>query len=194
MTEEGPESLPPARQPAWFKFLVRQLIWLAYGGYELQGLENVPREGPLIIAPTHRSYLDPILVSALLPRPLYYMAKEELFQRRPLAALVRAFGAYPVSREKPQRSAIRQTLSLLKAGGAVVIFPEGGIVNTLGELGFKGGPAFISSLSGAPILPIHIGGSNTLISWRHTFADTTWLRVRIGALIPPAAAGGRQGR
>lgn len=191
MPEEGPGRLPPARQPAWLKFLVRKLIWLAYGSYEIQGLENVPPSGPLIVAPTHRSYLDPILISALLPRTLYYMAKEELFEKRHFAALNRAFGAYPVSREKPQKSAIRYTLSLLKAKGAVVIFPEGGIVNSLGELGFKSGPAFLSLLSGAPILPVYVSGSNTFISWRHTFSDTTWLSVRIGAPIPPIAAGVR---
>ena len=92
-------GLPFVCQPAWLKPSCRRLIGLAYGGHDVKGLENVPRSGPFIVAATHRSYFDPFLISAFLPRPLYFMAKRELFKNPLFGILLRTLGAFPVDRE-----------------------------------------------------------------------------------------------
>ena len=92
-------GLPSGCQPAWLKRSCRALIGLAYRGHDVKGIENMPLSGPVIVAATHRSYLDPILMSAFLPRTLYFMGKRELFNVPVLGAVIRRFGAIPIDRQ-----------------------------------------------------------------------------------------------
>jgi len=194
MTDKREEDrLPAGHQPRWAKFLVRGLIRLAYGGAEVAGLEHVPRQGPLIIAPTHRSYLDPIILSAFLPRVIYCMAKRELFEVPLLGSAVRFFGSFPVDRGAARGSTFRVALRLLRLGGTVVVFPEGGIVAKMGEE-LKAGMGALASMSGAPVLPVYLAGSNTLFSWREAISDSPRLVFRVGPPITVPERRGREGR
>ena len=116
-------GLPSGCQPAWLKRYCRVLTGLAYGGHDVKGIENVPLSGPVIVAARHRSYLDPILMSAFLPRPLYFMGKRELFRVPLLGTVIRSFGALPIDRRGG--STFRAALGILKLGGALVIFAPG---------------------------------------------------------------------
>jgi 1-acyl-sn-glycerol-3-phosphate acyltransferase len=89
------------------------------------GLDNVPTTGPLIVAPNHMSFVDPPLVGSALPRPLYYMAKEELFQMPVLGWVISQTNAFPVRRSVHDVAAFKAARRILRAGGAVVMFPEG---------------------------------------------------------------------
>jgi 1-acyl-sn-glycerol-3-phosphate acyltransferase len=120
------------------------------------GVENVPDEGPCIICPNHIHAIDPPLVSTLVYRPTFHMAKAELFTY--LGWILPRVGAFPVHRDRPDRDAFKIALRLLKAGRVVVIFPEGHRSAT-GDLGApRHGAARLALSTGAPVVPVWIRG------------------------------------
>jgi 1-acyl-sn-glycerol-3-phosphate acyltransferase len=123
------------------------------------GVENVPKDGPLIIACNHVSYLDPPGMGCFAGRRISFMAKKELFDIPILGPAIAGVGAYPVDRKGSARSAIKKSLEVLKAGGAVGIFPEG-TRNPTGEIEPQVGAALLASLSKAPVVPACIIGSD----------------------------------
>ncbi len=193
MNAQLPTTLPPSGQPTWLKKIFQAGLRLAYGGVDVLGMHNVPPDGPLIVASNHRSYLDPMILASFLPRRVYHMAKRELFRNPLFAKLITNYGAFPVDREGTARaSTFRMALRLLSLNGAVVIFPEGGIVNSTAEVEVKEGVATLAAMSRAPVLPVFISGSNTLISPRGIL--NPWLVIRVGEVIPPAQGRGREYR
>lgn len=148
--------------------------------WRVEGQENVPATGPVIIAPNHLSNLDPPLIGTVLPRRAYFMGKEELFE----APIPRWFNprimAYPVKRGVPDRKAIRWTLRLLEMGEMVVVFPEGTRSRT-GELQEpESGISYLILKSKAPVVPIAISGTNRLIVSCKPFPRFGRIQVRIG--------------
>jgi 1-acyl-sn-glycerol-3-phosphate acyltransferase len=129
-------------------------IWRmrVYGG------ENVPKTGPLIIACNHVSYFDPPVLGSASPRRISYMAKEELFNVPVLGPLIRAVGAYPVDRRGSATSAIKRSVEVLRQGGCIGIFPEGGR-NVTGNAEVRGGVALLASLGNAPVVPARLVGT-----------------------------------
>ena len=123
------------------------------------GRENVPLAGPLLIACNHISLLDPPVMGSFVPRPVSYMAKKELFEIPVLGPLIRAVGAYPVDREGSATSAIKRSVEVLRGGGCVGIFPEGGR-NLEGDKEVRGGVSLLASLGKAPVVPAAIVGTN----------------------------------
>ena len=89
-------------------------------------------------------------------------------------------------------STFRTALRLLNLHGVVVIFPEGGIVDSTAEVEVKEGVATLAAMSRAPVLPVYIAGSNTLISPRGIL--DSWLSIRVGEAISPAQGRGREYR
>ncbi len=191
MTRNPPGRLPHNGQPPWLKRLVCGYFRMAYGRCEIRGIENVPLEGPLILASTHRSYLDPIILGAFIPRPISFMGKSELFENPLLSALITAFGAFPVDRENVRGSTFRAAANLLRQGETVAVFPEGGIVDSLGEQGFKAGVGMLASMTGAPVLPVYLSGSNTLFTWPMWVSGKAWMALHIGE---PIDTGGSRGK
>lgn len=145
--------------------LYRLTWWLALAVYRLLfrssqvGAEHVPLQGAVLIATNHVSHLDPPMVATSLWRPLYFMAKEELFRHRLFGAYIRAIRAFPVRRGAVDRAAIRQALEFLEHGEGVVIFPEG----TRGDRDEPGqaemGIGLLAVKSGAPVVPGYIWGT-----------------------------------
>jgi 1-acyl-sn-glycerol-3-phosphate acyltransferase len=134
-----------------------------YARLEVTGAENIPMEGPLIIASNHLNDADPGILCTRVRRPIAFMAKVELFKVPGLAQFLRAFGAFPVRRGEADLSALRQANAALAKGLAVCIFPEGtreGSPERLAE-GLPG--AAILALRGEiPILPVAISGSGRM--------------------------------
>jgi 1-acyl-sn-glycerol-3-phosphate acyltransferase len=122
------------------------------------GVENIPREGPVIIACNHLSYLDPPVMGSFVPRRINYMAKAELFRIPVLGPAIRAVGAYPVDRHGSAKAAIKRSVEVLRDGGVIGIFPEG-TRNASGAAEPRKGAALLASLSGAPVVPACILGS-----------------------------------
>ena len=121
-------------------------------------VRNVPLDGPLIVACNHVSNLDPPALGCVLPRRLRYMAKQELFDVPVLGALIGRLGAYPVDRHGSAAAAIKRSVEILRAGGAVGIFPEGGR-NLEGTNEVRQGVALLASLGRAPVLPACVIGT-----------------------------------
>jgi 1-acyl-sn-glycerol-3-phosphate acyltransferase len=134
---------------------VSRVLWRV----QVRGVENVPRSGPLIVACNHRSYLDPPVMGSFVPRRISYMAKKELFDIPVLGAAIAAVGAYPVDREGSATAAIKRSVEILRAGGCIGIFPEGGR-NLEGEKEARQGVALLASLGKAPVLPAAIVGTD----------------------------------
>src|SRR6478609_6503697 len=109
---------------------------------EFNGLENVPRNGGLIIAANHQTYIDPFWLSVPIKRPTRYLAWSAAFKWPIVGKCLTWFGAWPLALEGSDPAPIRRSLQWLKEGGAVVIFPEGGRSTSSGELErFKAGAA-----------------------------------------------------
>lgn len=129
-------------------------------GFEVRGVENVCRSGPIVVAANHRRFLDPVFVCMAVPRRVQWMAKRELFVFG-LRRLFRALGAFPVDRTGGGRAALRAALSFLSDGWAVGIFPEG----TRGEEGaprqVRSGVVMLATRGGAPVLPVFVGSIPT---------------------------------
>jgi 1-acyl-sn-glycerol-3-phosphate acyltransferase len=134
---------------------LRVIFRVAFRG-RAYGIENVPLDGPLIVACNHVSYFDPPAL-CFCPRRISFMAKKELFDIPLLGAAIRAVGAYPVDRQGSAKTAIKRSLAVLEAGGAVGIFPEG-TRNLTGDIQPQTGVALLASLSQAPVLPACVVG------------------------------------
>jgi len=135
-------------------WVVLRVVWR----YRAIGAERVPRDGPLILACNHVSYLDPPALGVGLRRPVHYMAKEELFRIPILGTLIRWCNAFPIDRSRGDVAAIKRSVQVLRTGAAVGIFPEG-TRNPDGTLPPQLGVALLHYLSGAPVVPAFVAGT-----------------------------------
>lgn len=121
----------------------------------VEGVENIPREGGVILFGNHIHYLDPVIVGIAVPRPVSFMAKEEAF-RGLLGFLIRGLGAFPVKRGTADRTSLKRALEILAEGGCFGIFPEGTRSRT-GELQKpEPGTAYIGLKAKVPMVPFGI--------------------------------------
>lgn len=125
---------------------------------EVIGLENFPKEGGVLLCSNHIDNLDPPVVAITAPRPVSFMAKEELFKVPILGTIIEKVNSFPVKRGMSDRDALRKGLSILKNGQVMGLFPEGTRSKT-GELG-KGlsGAGFFALRSNASVVPCAIIG------------------------------------
>ncbi len=138
-------ALPVARVFAW-------LLFTLLGPTRVYGRRQVPRHGGLLILANHRADVDPILVQMACPRPVYFMAKSELFAMPILGRAIRAFRAFPVKRGEPDRQAIKKAVALLRAGETVCVFPEGELSETGEMLPLKPGVALMVRMAEASVI------------------------------------------
>lgn len=136
---------------------------------DCQGLDNVPKEGPLIVAANHLSYFDPLCLGTFLNetgRKVRFLAKSELF-RGPLGWLLSGARQIPVLRDtRDAAKALDAALAALADGAMVVVYPEG---TTTRNADFSPGPAKhgatrLAVLSGAPVLPVGMWGPHLLFA------------------------------
>lgn len=137
------------------KFLVRIAMSIAFN-LHFDGRENIPENTPVIYASNHRTNADPPLVGCATPGKHAFMAKEELFKNKLFGGLIKALGAFPVSRGKGDTGVIDKAVAALDSGKSLMIFPEG----TRSKDGkvHKGhsGAALIAARSGKCIIPVGI--------------------------------------
>ena len=131
---------------------------------EAVGRELVPATGPVLIVSNHVSVLDPPLVGGSVPRPVFFMAKEELFRIPLFGRLIRALNARPVRRDGSDTRALKASLALLQEGRAILVFPEG-TRGVEGEPPREGRPGvgMLAVLSGAPVVPVYVSGSGAAL-------------------------------
>lgn len=144
----------------WAARLLLVPFFRLYFRLEGIGAEHVPRSGPAILAANHRSFLDPFVIGAMARRPVYYMAKRELFAHRPLAWLLSSLGAFPVDRGAGDEQAMDTARALLERGECVVIFPEGTRIRRGPLSAPRRGVGRLALQSGARVVPIAVIGTD----------------------------------
>jgi len=131
------------------------------------GREHIPQEGPVILAANHRSFLDPFVIGMMARRPLYYMAKKELFRGRFVSWILSSLGAFPIDRGRGDQDSMRTAREILERGDCVLVFPEGTRVRP-GPLGRpKRGVGRLALETGPPGVPVAVFGTEKVRrGWR----------------------------
>lgn len=142
----------------WPARLVLKNAILLYFRVRRLGREHVP-EGGVILAANHRSFLDPFVIGCCVRRPIYFVAKRELFRNPLIGWFLNCLGAFPVRRGEADEESVATSLALLEGGHAVVIFPEGTRVPTGSLARPKRGVGRLALESGKPVVPIAVTGS-----------------------------------
>jgi len=124
-----------------------------------EGLDNVPRKGPVVLVSNHQSFLDPLFCGVGLKRQIHFMARDTLFTNRFFGAILSSVKAVPVKRGQADLSAIRKIIAALKAGGSACLFPEGTRTPDGRIADFKPGFGLLCRKSNASIVPVLIDGA-----------------------------------
>ncbi|SKB14673.1 1-acyl-sn-glycerol-3-phosphate acyltransferase [Planktothrix sp. PCC 11201] len=151
----------------------------------IYGADRVPLAGPLVIVSNHASDFDPVLLASCMGRPVSYMAKEELFEVPILKQAISLYGAYPVKRGSPDRSAIRAALQQLENGWATGVFLQGTRTPDSRITEPKLGAALIAAKAKVPLLPVCLWGTNAIVNRGSYLPRSVPVTVRVGNLIPP---------
>lgn len=151
-----------------------------FRGFKVEGLEKMPKTGPVILAANHISYMDPVAIGCAIERPIRFLAKEELFRIPLFNTLIRALGAFPVKRGSGDRGALRASLEILEQGNCFGIFPEGQRNRTHQLLlPLKPGAAMLAAKTKAVVVPIALKGTK---GW----VDKITVRIGEPLSFPPS--------
>lgn len=151
-------------------WLARAALWVfthLVCRYHVNGRENVPMNGPLLIVVNHLSWYDPLLLGVVLPRRIWFFTKVEIFRWPIVGLLCRLTEQIPVHRGKSDRAALEKGLAYLHAGKALMIFPEGTVERQEQMMAAHTGAAMLALRTGATVLPVaHRGTRRVLRSLR----------------------------
>jgi 1-acyl-sn-glycerol-3-phosphate acyltransferase len=164
------------------------MIWLGVFGMTMRvrisGLEEVSQEGGVVIAVSHVSHLDPIVVSAILGRRISWVSRIEFYQQWFMRTVLHHGGAFRVDRHGPALPTIREGLRRLARGEAVGIFPEGELMrgrdSVLRGASIKQGVCLLAVRSGRPVLPVIVLGTDRLERlgpWMPAKRGKLWVHV-----------------
>ena len=176
---------------------VMRVITLTYlaGLFTIEGSENIPRTGPVIVCPNHAGTIDPPLVPAFLPRSdSWSMAKSEYFRKPMTRWLFERYQAFPVVRHTADRAALRRSFDLLKQGHVLIIYPEGTRIDS-GILGPpEPGAGFIAQKARCPVVPVALSGTSECLPRGARFPRRVRVTVRFGKpfVVRTRTPGGRR--
>lgn len=149
--------------------LVRGLAHLFFR-FRVEGQEHVPKQGGVLLAANHASYLDIPILGCAVRRRLWYLGRRDLFFPR-LRPLLQALGWIPIRADRLDRKGFELAIELIRQGKAVVIYPEGGRSLTGKLRAGKPGIGIVVAQTGCPVIPVHIGGTYDVLppgaSWPH---------------------------
>lgn len=169
-------------------FIVRnscKLFLKTYMGFRVYGKEKIPKKGAFILASNHVSHLDPPAMSAASPRRVHFMARRTLFDNWLFHQVVGRCNLIPVDRDKGDIGAMKAAIRLLKSGKAIFLFPEGTRSET-GEMNeAQPGIGYLSLMTGAPIVPAYVGGTDKALPKGAKRLTRTRISVYIGEMIDP---------
>lgn len=159
--------LMAAKNSFWYAAVLRTVrnlfFQLITGGIRSFGEENLPKSGPVIVAPNHISHLDPPAVACGTNRRQFkFMAKEELFKGL-FGKLIASVGAYPVRRGEGDTESIRKTIQFLEEGYAVLVFPEGTRGDGERMNPINRGVAMLAKRTNAPVVPVGVIGTHLVL-------------------------------
>jgi len=148
----------------------------------VMGLERVPPTGPLIVAANHVHTFDSFLLGAVIPRKIMVVANAGLYAFRPVGWFLRMCGTVPVEMGRADQWSLNRSLQILKQGKVLCIYPEGSCQRHNGMITAKTGVAFLACKSGAPILPVAITGTESLLHWRR-IRGRMKMGLRVGSVL-----------
>ena len=157
-------------------------VYLSIGGWRVNGQNNVPKSGPVILAPNHASLLDPPLVGVSCGRPPFIMAKAELFKGI-VGWAIEQMGSFPVRRGGADRRAFKQARVTLEAGQPLLVFPEGTRTRTGALAKAEPGLLMIAHAAKCPVVPVHIRGTERAFSPRRPGFRFVRARITFGKPI-----------
>lgn len=151
----------------WTARMILMPFFLTYFRLKRIGREHLPADGPIIFASNHRSFLDPFIIGAMTTRPLFYVAKMELFKNPLQGWFLNSLGAIPVIRDQSDQELLTTVRALLDRGDSLVIFPEGTRIRP-GSLGRpRRGVGRFALETGVPIVPVALIGTEDIRrKWR----------------------------
>jgi len=123
------------------------------------GAENIPLEGPVIIAPIHRSNVDFALTLFISKRKVFFMAKDSLFRVPLLGPLIAHLGAFPIRRGAADRESMAHSKPCCARVTRWCSFPKGRARRTCGALPLHDGAMFVAARTGAKVVPVGIGAA-----------------------------------
>lgn len=155
------------------------------------GRENIPATGAVIIAPTHRSNVDFAFTIYMTRRKVFFMAKDQLFRVPVFGTVLRHLGVFPVDRDATDRTSMRRAEAVLERGQALLLYPEGTRKFGLAVEPINDGAMFIASRTGAPVVPVAVGGSDAAMPHGAKMIRPVKVTIVIGEPIAPPGGGGR---
>ena len=173
-------------------FLVRntcKLFLTTYMGFRVYGQEKIPKKGAFILASNHVSHLDPPAMSAASPRRLRFMARRTLSDNWLFRQVVGRCNLILVNKDKGDIGAMKSAIRLLKSGKAVFLFPEGTRSETGEMKEAQPGIGYLSLMTGAPILPAYVEGTDKALPKSAKRIIRTPISVHIGDMIDPKKLG-----
>jgi 1-acyl-sn-glycerol-3-phosphate acyltransferase len=155
----------------------------------VRGRRKVPRSGPFVVAPSHRSLMDIFFTGYITGRRIRFMAKRELFANRFLAWLFTALGGFPVERGTADRAALRAAQQVLEGGEPLAVFPEGTRRHGRDVVDLFDGAVYLASRVGVPVVPVGIGGSEEILSSGRSLPRPHKVAIVVGDPIQPPDRG-----
>jgi 1-acyl-sn-glycerol-3-phosphate acyltransferase len=158
------------------------------------GAENIPLDGPVLIAPIHRSNVDFALTLFISKRKVFFMAKDSLFKVPLLGPLITHLGAFPIHRGSADRESMAHSEAVLRQGHALVLFPEGTRKEGRQVAPLHDGAMFVAARTGAKIVPVGIGGSDRAMPKGAKLPRPAKIRIVVGEPLDPPSSNGRIAR
>lgn len=159
--------------------IVQRSALRAISDLTVTGMENVPRNGPLILVANHQSNIDPPLIGAIFPRRVWFLAKASIFENPVSNWFLRSWGAFPLRRGEADVGALRWIMGKLSQGEVVMLFPEG--TRNPGAMGeAQPGVSQLALKMKVPLVPIGITGTERYGSVTRVFSPTGKLSITVG--------------
>jgi 1-acyl-sn-glycerol-3-phosphate acyltransferase len=159
---------------------------------QVAGREHVPKDGPFVLAPVHRSNMDTIYSATVTRRRLRFMGKHTLWKGRFFSWLLSSLGGFPVVRGTADREALQRCVEVLEAGEPLVLFPEGERKSGPAVQPLFDGAVYIAAKGGVPIVPVGIGGSERAMPKGARFIRPARVHVIVGEPIEVRLPEGRR--
>ncbi len=158
-------------------------VWTAMFRPRVEGQENIPLAGPVLIAPIHRSNIDFAFTVFMTKRKTFFMAKDSLWKVPLLRNLISTMGAFAVKRGTADRESLAFAQSVLEQGEVLVMFPEGTRQEGADVVELRDGAMFIASRTGATVVPVGIGNTQRAMPRGAKFPRPVRVRIVIGKPI-----------
>jgi cytidylate kinase len=170
----------------WLARLGCRMFCVILFRYRSYGWQNVPAEGPVILASNHQSYLDPVFCGVALRRHLVYVARDTLFRYRLFAFLIHSLNAIPIGRDKADIAAMRVIIARLREGAAVCLYPEGTRTRDGRVIPVKPGFGLLCRRAKAVVVPVLIDGGFDVWPRHRRLFEPGVVTVVFGRPLSPA--------